>query len=307
MSQPVVIQPQSQVPPGTNPQDGYGAPPGQYGVQAGQYGTPPGQYGTPPGEYGAPPGEHRAPPVVERQQCLEDQFIMQLTPGQPVQWMNRPQPIPGCPPGLEYLAQLDQLLIKQQLEILEILTGLETPNKYKIVNNMGQQVYFAAQEAVVYKCCNDVQIYRYIDITDNFGQVFSSDESTKVFSSDESTKVFSKDESTEVFSSDESTEVGKITKQRLCFFQVFFSDESTEIFSCDEGTKVGKISKELTKLIQELFTDADDFRVTFPMDLDVKMKALLLAAVFLIMLTCISICTSLSGVDIELEAGFHVL
>ena len=27
--------------------------------------------------------------------------------------------IPGCPPGLEYLAQLDQVMIEQQVELLE--------------------------------------------------------------------------------------------------------------------------------------------------------------------------------------------
>ena len=35
------------------------------------------------------------------------------------QWMAKPQGIPGCPPGLEYLAQVDQLLVKQQVELLE--------------------------------------------------------------------------------------------------------------------------------------------------------------------------------------------
>ena len=35
------------------------------------------------------------------------------------QWMAKPQSIPGCPPGLEYLAQVDQLLVKQQVELLE--------------------------------------------------------------------------------------------------------------------------------------------------------------------------------------------
>lgn len=36
-----------------------------------------------------------------------------------IQWMQAPQPPENCPPGLEYLTQVDQLLIKQQVELLE--------------------------------------------------------------------------------------------------------------------------------------------------------------------------------------------
>ena len=35
-------------------------------------------------------------------------------------WMPVPQEtVPGCPPGLEYLTQVDQLLVNQQIELLE--------------------------------------------------------------------------------------------------------------------------------------------------------------------------------------------
>ena len=48
------------------------------------------------------------------------------------------------------------------------------------------------------------------------------------------------------------------------------------------GEKVGKISKQWSGLAREAFTDSDNFGINFPMDLDVRCKATLLAAVFLI-------------------------
>lgn len=48
------------------------------------------------------------------------------------------------------------------------------------------------------------------------------------------------------------------------------------------GDQVGKISKQWSGLVREMFTDADFFGITFPMDLDVKMKSVMVGAVFLI-------------------------
>ena len=39
-------------------------------------------------------------------------------PGQ-INWMPVPQAPLGCPPGLEYLTAIDQVVIQQQIELLE--------------------------------------------------------------------------------------------------------------------------------------------------------------------------------------------
>lgn len=55
-----------------------------------------------------------------------------------------------------------------------------------------------------------------------------------------------------------------------------------QILTIDEVSKIGKISKQWTGLLREAFTDADNFGIQFPMDLDVKMKAVMIGACFLI-------------------------
>ena len=59
------------------------------------------------------------------------------------QTLSNPEPLfkcIGCPPGLQYLTMVDQLLIKQKVEVLEVVTGIETANKYEVLNSMGQHV-----------------------------------------------------------------------------------------------------------------------------------------------------------------------
>ena len=46
-------------------------------------------------------------------------LYMIVVAGQGAGWMQAPQPPPNCPPGLEYLTMVDQLLIHQQVELLE--------------------------------------------------------------------------------------------------------------------------------------------------------------------------------------------
>ena len=56
------------------------------------------------------------------------------------------------PPGLEIFADLDKIAVHQQLEVIELVAGFETENKYKILNpEKNQQILFAQEHT---DCCN---------------------------------------------------------------------------------------------------------------------------------------------------------
>jgi len=67
--------------------------------------------------------------------------------------------------------------------------------------------------------------------------------------------------------------------QMFCVILLIFFDSQVVSLT---GEKIGKISKQWSGLAREIFTDADFFGINFPLDLDVRMKAVLLGATFLI-------------------------
>ena len=58
------------------------------------------------------------------------------------------------------------------------------------------------------------------------------------------------------------------------------SDVNFDVKSLDETVVVGQISKQWVGFLREVFIDADNFGISFPMELDVKVKAVLLGACF---------------------------
>jgi hypothetical protein len=87
-------------------------------------------------------------------------------------WMAAPQVPVGCPPGLEYLTMIDQVLAHQVVELLQAFTGWETQNKYAIKNSMGQQIYYAFEDTdlCMRMCCGPARGFT-IHIVNNFNQV----------------------------------------------------------------------------------------------------------------------------------------
>ena len=54
-------------------------------------------------------------------------------------WMPAPQAPMGCPPGLEYLAAIDQVLVQQQIELLEGMLFMYS----SYLNNLQKFVVYA--------------------------------------------------------------------------------------------------------------------------------------------------------------------
>ncbi|XP_040090295.1 phospholipid scramblase 2 [Oryx dammah] len=263
---------------------------------------PPGHIGYPDPQagYPVPPPDYASPGPVG----LPIQY-QPVTghPGAPTQvpWMPAPLRPLNCPPGLEYLTQIDQLLIHQQVELLEVLIGFETNNKYEIKNSLGQRIYFAAEDTdcCTRNCCGPARPFT-MKILDNMGrEVITLERPLRCTSCcfpcclqeieiqappgvpvGYVTQTWHPCLPKLTIQNERREDVLKISGP--CIVCSCCTDIDFEVKSLDEKYVVGKISKHWSGLIKELFTDVDNFGIQFPLDLDVKMKAVMLGACFLI-------------------------
>ncbi|XP_049547178.1 phospholipid scramblase 2-like isoform X1 [Anopheles darlingi] len=215
-------------------------------------------------------------------------------------WMPVPQGIPNCPPGLEYLTSIDQLLVHQKVELLEAFTGFETANKYTVMNTLGQKVYWALEDTGCCNrmCCGTARAFD-IKILDNFqNEVLHFSRGLRCKSCCFPCCL----QKLEV-SAPPGNVIGTVEQQWTLFcpgFNIKDRDGKTVLvikgpccqctlcgdvkfrILATDGTEVGKVTKQWTGMAQEYFTDADNFGISFPMNLDVRVKATLLGALFLI-------------------------
>uniref|UniRef100_H0XGL6 Phospholipid scramblase n=1 Tax=Otolemur garnettii TaxID=30611 RepID=H0XGL6_OTOGA len=263
---------------------------------------PPGPIGFPEAGYPGPQAGYPVPPAGPAGFPVLNQPGYNQ-PGGPAggQWMQAPHPPLNCPPGLEYLTQINQLLVHQQVEILEVLTGFETNNKYAIKNSLGQRVYFAVEDndCCTRNCCGPSRPFT-MKILDNMGQeVIALERPLRCTSClcpcclqeievqappgvpvGYVTQTWHPCLPKFTVQNEKRQDVLKISGP--CVVCSCCGDVDFEITSLDEQSVVGKISKQWSGLLKEAFTDADNFGIQFPLDLDVKMKAVMLGACLLI-------------------------
>ncbi|OWA54946.1 Phospholipid scramblase 2 [Hypsibius exemplaris] len=210
----------------------------------------------------------------------------------------------NVPPGLEYLTTLNHLLISQKVELLEAFTGFDTNNKYVILNEQGQQVYYAVEDTdfctrlcLGYNRPSDAALD--IGILDHARRevihisrpLACKDccfpcclQTMDVMASGQPIGFIEQEWSLckprfRVLNAQREP-VLKI--QGPCMTCSLCRDVEFQVLSSDGQTQVGMIAKKWSGLAKEMFTNADNYGVQFPMDLSVDVKGTLLAATFLI-------------------------
>ncbi|CAG0919456.1 unnamed protein product [Notodromas monacha] len=207
----------------------------------------------------------------------------------------------NIPRGLEYLTAVDQLLVHQKVELLEAFVGFESKNKYTVKNSLGQKVYYAVEDSdcLTRNCCGPWRPFDMRIMDANKEELIhlnrplacsscwfpcclqklevTSPPGTLIGSIEQDWSILFPQFSVKDASGNTILKI----EGPLCTFSLCGDVEFT-VRSAATNQKVGKISKQWTGLLKEAFTDTDNFGVSFPMDLDVRMKAVMLGAVFLI-------------------------
>ncbi|XP_035967687.1 phospholipid scramblase family member 5 isoform X1 [Halichoerus grypus] len=220
-------------------------------------------------------------------------------PGNQV-WQPTLPPPGSLPPGLEYLSQLDLIIIHQQVELLGMILGTETSNKYEIKNSLGQRIYFAVEESICFNrtFCSTLRSCT-LKITDNSGrEVITVNRPLRCNSCWFPCYL----QELEI-EAPPGTIVGYVAQKWDPFLPKFtiqnankedilkvdgpcatcgcFGDVDFEVKTVNEKLTIGKISKYWSGFVNDVFTNADNFGIHVPADLDVTVKAAMIGACFL--------------------------
>ena len=257
--------------------------------------------------------------VTEQPSALggaDDQLTSDSDLDQPAPGVGQQSVISGCPPGLEHLAVAHRIKIKQQLELTEVLTGIETANHYVLLNEKNQQIYVAAEQSdcLLRCCCGASRAFDMLLIDNQRVEVARLSrryrccgagwcscwprcclQRVDVTRSGQLLAVVTQDPRpcSSSFSVRTATGPTAVRVRRGCCRcavsvpccgcccpgcrEVAFTISAEE-----DGRQLGTVTKKWGGVTREALTDADSFLVEMQRDLDVSLKAGLLGTVFLI-------------------------
>lgn len=186
------------------------------------------------------------------------------------------------------LESVGALVVSQKKEWGEILSGFEGLNRYVILDDAGNELFYAVEEKRSLLARLFLKAFRpfAIDVLDNAGEPVLRIERPFKFYFHTAAIVDGGDKV-----------VGGLYRRfsALRRFYDVMSPSGEKIFELfgpvfhpwtfqihQRGVEVGSIKKKWVGLLKEGFTDADTFGVEFPEDWAVELKMLALGAVFLI-------------------------
>jgi len=188
---------------------------------------------------------------------------------------------------MEKLKNVPALIVQQKKEWGEILTGIESKNKYVISDPQGTELYFAAEES-------NVMARLFLKMFRAFTIHIVSKDGNNILKIRKPFRFYFH----EVFIEDNQGKLlGKVIREFSLFKRNFtiFDPLGVEIYKIsgpflhpwtfhilNKGIEVGKILKKWSGLGKQLFTDADNFSVEFRSILELNHRANILGALFLI-------------------------
>uniref|UniRef100_A0A8C6WSK4 Phospholipid scramblase n=1 Tax=Neogobius melanostomus TaxID=47308 RepID=A0A8C6WSK4_9GOBI len=184
---------------------------------------------------------------------------------------------------------------------LPAFIGFETNNQYEIKNSLGQKIYKAKEknDCCTRNCCGSLRSFD-MKIKDNQDREVIRIirpfrcvscwcpcclQEMEVQAPPGTTIGYVKQDWHPCLPKFSIQGPNKETVLRLegpCFACNCCGDVNFELKGKDGDNTIGRISKQWSGLLKEVFTDTDNFGIQFPLDLDVKMKAVLMGACFLI-------------------------
>jgi uncharacterized protein YxjI len=189
---------------------------------------------------------------------------------------------------MEKLSSTSGLVILQKKEWGEILSGFETKNKYEVMDAQGQLLYAAFEVAGSFIIRTLLRAMRPFEI-----HLFNLDQQLTMRLNRPFRFYFHRLEVLDA----QGILLGTIERQFSILRRKYIISDSDgrmlfELFGPilhpwtfnirKDGDDLGKITKKWSGLLKEAYTDADNFGVSYQPELDIKSKAILLGAVFLI-------------------------
>ena len=246
----------------------------------------------------APP--YYAPPPAPMPVMVQPGMAPYPGPAQPAAYGFQQQP--NAPQGLEYLATLDRVFVKQKVELLEAFTSFETNNRYHILDAQGRQIFKAKEDTdcCTRQCCGNIRPFDMKLKDGNDQEIIHFQrplacgsccfpcclQSLEVESPPGNVIGTVKQKWSILYPKyNIKDETGKTIYyiEGPCCTCSCFGDVDFKIYDgSDHSKEVGRIAKKWSGLAKEYFTDADNFGITFPPGANAKMKATLLGASMLI-------------------------